>query len=171
MKKLLYTSFMLSSLTLTVAAETLYLDEFSGPADTTISGTNPSGTLGATNIWEGATIWKMNGSGQAQTSGFPRNLLLPFSPEVGNIYTLSIDVVSLSGSEPWIALGFSTASGAQGAFGTFVSSEAPWMLLYADGDYSTFQGPGTTGGVSLSSSHTSIIRRSLLNWTLIPLTG
>lgn len=160
MKKFLITSLILSSLTLAAAAETLYLDDFSGAADTTIAGTNPDGALGATNAWTGATVWKMNGSGQAQTSGYPKNLFLPFSPEEGNLYTLSLDVVSQTGNDPWIALGFSATSGAQGAFGGFVTSEAPWMLITPD-DYATFQGAGSTGGVTESSSYTSNTKLSI----------
>ncbi|MEM7013897.1 MAG: metallophosphoesterase family protein [Verrucomicrobiota bacterium] len=74
--------------------------------------------------WRAAEGWSADGSkfevGKA-------NALVPFSPEEGKLYQLSLDV-SLDGGGPnWMAIGFTEQARLDDAF--FLSGASPWLML------------------------------------------
>jgi len=72
--------------------------------------------------------------------------LLPFTPESGKVYTLSVEMDVVSSD--WACLGFATDlsnyEGNQQFFGA--ASAAPWMLLKSGGVLQSFGGPSLDNG-------------------------
>ena len=147
----------------TAQAETIiYQDDFDNniegtPTTGDLNGTTPDTTTGG-NTWLADTNalrnWEAdgsidNGANSANNNGYA---FLPFSPEAGKIYTLSIDMNMTSGE--WFALGFmstnNTTSG--GFYNESTGDGSPWMLLRASGAAgSSFAGPITGSQQDLPS--------------------
>ncbi len=108
---------------------TIFSEDFEGEPDVLLNGTAED-TAGA--------IWSANGF--ATTDGFldvgqvEGSAVLPFVPEVGNIYTLSIDIET--DSDRWVGIGFSqngsseVLNSAQDRFAQ--SGGVSWFLLRPD---------------------------------------
>ena len=103
-----------------------------------------SGSLNGTMEDTAGAVWSANGfattNGVLQTGQFEGSALLGFTPTVGNVYELSLDVTS--SSNRWIGLGFSQSATTSGA------GNAPGDRLAQNNGVSWFlYRPGTTAGL------------------------
>ena len=137
----------------------IYQDNFDNdiegtPTTGNLNGTTPDTTTGG-NTWLADTDvrrdWQADGSIDSGADPVAANnngyAFLPFTPEAGKVYTLSIDLNVTSGK--WFALGFmsdnSTTSG--GFYDESTGDGSPWMLLRGNGTAGkSFAGPGTGVG-------------------------
>lgn len=136
---------------LTSASTLIYSDDFSGLSSATLDGTSPdvsSGTLGgsASATWIADTVsFKANGTVTGQ-AGNVRYALLAFTPVVGNIYTLTIDLNTAdAASVNWLGAGF-TSNTATSTNSTALNSA--WVSYAAKGvgnAYASGSTPFTTG--------------------------
>jgi hypothetical protein len=137
------------------AAITIYEDDFSGLSTTNLNGTTPDTTTGG-NTWLADTNalrdWKAdgsidNGADSADNNGYA---FLPFTPEAGKVYTLSIDMNMTSGV--WFALGFMSTNNttSAGFYEESTGDGPPWMLLRG-GETAVAKSFAGGGGVDLSS--------------------
>lgn len=161
-------------------AGVIYSDNFTGTAGTALGGSAPttaSGTDGgsATATWNAATtaaaattttatgFWQYNGSGSASitgtdvnaTTGVANGLIagayLPFVPQAGQVYTLTITLAPTIGdgtSGNWLGIGFFQAAlNGHAVSGTnaALSNNNPYGLLIdkPTGVYQSFAGLGT----------------------------
>ena len=135
----------------------IYQDDFSGSSSTDLNGTTPDTTTGG-NTWladiDPLRDWKADGSIDNGAANANRNgyAFLPFTPEAGKVYTLSIDMNVTPSS--WFALGFmsdnDTTSG--GFYQESTGDGSPWMLLRGNGTAGkSYAGPSTGGGANLPS--------------------
>lgn len=131
--------------------EVIYYDDFSGHLPgTNLHGTAPD-TRPGSETWTAHTDWKADGSKVGTTDD--RNAFLPFEPEAGAIYRLSMDLNPTAGSDnsDWFALGFTPSDGITTQFSH--NDPAPWALLRvgrtheAAGHPSLYSGPGPGSNV------------------------
>jgi hypothetical protein len=138
-------------------AAIVYFDDFSGVSGSlhgtlpdTTSGSN-GGTAGAT--WLTTTNWNANGTSVG--SGGADNAWLPFTPQTGRLYTLSMDAdpATGGGAGDWFAIGFvqtATAATTTNSFAVSSVNAAPWMnqrKTPGTQDIETFLGPNNGGEV------------------------
>jgi dienelactone hydrolase len=130
-------------------AETiLYQETFSGSSNEYIRGKSPDISVGSA-TWSALTNsgpWMADGSTAGDTS-LIRGALLPFSPETGNVYTLTMDMNPTSGTR-WFELGFTSASRTDLSFTTATVGASAWFYLKTD---------RTTAGTVAGGTFTSVI--------------
>ncbi len=82
-----------------------------------------------------------------------RNAFLPFVPESGKVYELSLDMSPEGAAgDGFFALGFSSGSKPADAFVTNQGmAVSPWMFAAANGTVRTYAGPGNAGNVAAVS--------------------
>jgi len=156
----------------------IYADDFSGSAATNLNGLAPdvrSGTDGGSSsaTWTADTIgFKANGSVTGQT-GNTRYAYLPFTPDTGKVYTLTVDldpVDTTSGN--WLAAGFtSSPTTSSSSF----SANAPWVIYRQNGSGNAFESSttsfdsgaafGTAGSVSDPITLTLTLNTTTTLWT------
>lgn len=95
----------LATLPCPVVAYTNYLDNFSGTGS--LNGRTPN-VDGSGYAWYGGENITLDGSGQAFYNGAGGQALLPFRPQWGHVYTLSVDLNPTIGD--WISMGFTSAN-------------------------------------------------------------
>lgn len=113
---------------------TLISEAFEGTG--TLAG-NTTETGGAT--WGASAGWLRNGGIASKSTSGNAQAFVPFSPQPGNVYTLSleIDPTNNPGSTDWLSLGFvnqpatNTALYTGGPFSTYGQA---WMLARANGN-------------------------------------
>ncbi len=137
------------------AADTLYYDNFDGPADVNLNGLAPDITIGS-NVWVAGADFDANGAIVWDGNGFGDSAYLPFSPADGYIYTLSATIDVYSGpnvpDNNWVAVGFTPSNAVPDArFFNDAGNRNPiyWALsrtASADQNDQTFTGPNATGG-------------------------
>jgi hypothetical protein len=142
----------------TAQAVVIYSDDFSGSAPADLNGTVPDIRPGS-ETWlagSGATAWRADGS---VAGGGDANAFLPFSPESGKTYTLSVDANPTSpvDSSNWFALGFSETTSVGGGFYNSINATG-WMLLRVNRGVQTFLGFNTTSGVTHSTAGTGVVK-------------
>ena len=153
---------------------TIISDPMNATAGTLLNGTTPAsrGGVGA-RAWAAGTKLVMNGATLTETAASD-SAFIPFTPDAGNIYTLSCQMNILSGN--WIALGFSQNSHPENYSGFWTSDNIlqAWMCQVGTGDYFLFTGPELTAGVGtpyigpgFNSVHTNAIVLNTVgaNWT------
>ncbi len=133
----------------------IYYDGFSRAGSVNLHGTPPPISAGGA-TWTAHADWKADGSISVTQH---RNAFLPFEPEAGTIYRLSMDVNPTEGARihDWFGLGFTSSAGTSNQFS--LNSAAPWALLRVgrtDGEAGypplyTATGPGNAGFESYSS--------------------
>ena len=141
------------------AATTIYSDDFSGLSTVALDGTTPdvrSGTLGgsASATWIADTLSYMaNGTAIGQGAPNIRYAFLAFTPVVGNVYTLTVDLNTANAtSVNWLGAGFTSNTS------TSTSSNAldtAWVSYAANGlgkVYGSSATPYTTFGAAGSAS-------------------
>jgi hypothetical protein len=163
---------LVHSLNLQAATNVVYFDPFTGQASVPLNGTAPQdhGGTGA-DLWTGPeTGLDMDGSALVATEA-PRNIYLPFTPEDGNKYRLSVDANPTHQGADWLALGFAEITAPTAWFPDGHSSG--WFLLRGtDPGYPlhSFTGYSLDGGNALgwhSGLHTLsvILDTTVPNWT------
>ncbi|MDY0167311.1 MAG: autotransporter-associated beta strand repeat-containing protein [Thermoguttaceae bacterium] len=127
-----------------VGTGVIYTDGFGGSPGDNLQGTHPD--FGS-RAWTASGHWKADGSRLSTGDG---NAFLPFTPESGRLYSVSIDLNPNSpiGATDWFAVGFTNSLSTTGNF--HLNGAAPWMLLRVDrtNNMQTFLGPSTAGGVT-----------------------
>jgi hypothetical protein len=75
-------------------------------------------------------------------NGIYLNGFLPFTPQVGHVYTLSCKMAALSGGAQWLAMGFATQAKTNNYYAA-VNCGSEWILLRGNGSgIQTFRTPG-----------------------------
>lgn len=154
------------------AGATIYQDSFS--REGLLHGSAPDVAPGA-ETWtahdqEGATTPATDGS-VLTFSAARRNMFLPFTPQAGNVYELSVDVKidGTSDASDWHGLGFqgdieTLNDGANMAFpDPDPEAGRAWMLLRNNGASLAFAGPGTQNnlGGDATGTHASDVFHTL----------
>jgi hypothetical protein len=82
------------------------------------------------------------------TGGPTPNAFLPFTPQVGHVYTLSCDIEPLTGAAQWCSLGFALNPITNNYYAA-VTCGSDWLLVRGnDTQFQIFKGPGTGGLVT-----------------------
>ena len=150
----------LSLLTLagTVQAQftnTIYQDTFNRTG--LLNGSTPSPTDTGHATWTAFPELFTDSSAIVVTDATPsngyNNAFLPFTPQAGHIYTLSIEIKGTSGDDQWLAFGF-----AQNVLlNNYYAADdigVGWLLQRANNaEVQVFQGPGTSGDNDTFSSN------------------
>lgn len=133
----------------------VYSDSFDGsarkPLNECLPNTTPEGTC-----WESmknGTVWMADGSIGTQAPNQNRNAFLPFIPESGKVYELSLEM-SPEGpvAGDFFSLGFASNNKLSDAFVTNQGmAVSPWMFVAASGLVRTYTGPGNKGNVAAVS--------------------
>lgn len=138
-----------------VGAAELYVDLFDGAAGVPLNGRVPN-TAPAGISWEAmgnGTAWMADGTIATQAVNQNRNAFLPFVPESGKIYELSLEMNPegpVAGD--FFALGFASNNKLSDAFVTNQGmAVSPWMFVSASGLVRTYTGPGNAGNVAAAS--------------------
>lgn len=137
---------------------TIYQDNFARVG--ALDGSTPD-TVDATGAkWIACNVPQLNA--QLQTDGselaltnvpgttnrFYLNGFLPFTPQVGHIYTLSCRVRALSGGNQWLAMGFAVQPLTNNFFASYQCG-AGWNLIRGDGTgVQPYRFPGGSGNVA-----------------------
>jgi hypothetical protein len=146
---------------------TIYGDDFPGSSSNLLNGTSPaieSGSFGgsASATWSAADYFNADGS-VAASGGFS-SAVLAFTPEAGNIYTLSADINNTSGDSTWIALGFEGTDNTGGAF--LNNSGYDWLLLRGNrgtNQGQLFDGLNTAGSTNFNTPTGTVDFSEVLN--------
>ena len=128
--------------TVTVNAEVIYSEDFSGDSSD-INGTTPD--VSATGAaWVAAPIFNQDGS----LNPNPGSMTLAFTPDNGLIYTLDASLRGVTGDASWLALGFADGQSSKTSSSSrFVNADVlgiAWMLFR--GDISTYSNKTQYGG-------------------------
>lgn len=137
-------------------ADVIFFDGLNGSPGTGLYGQAPDIDATGSAMWIAQAEWMKNGRlGAGQSCA-----TIPFVPQAGNIYQLTVGLTEMTGDGNWIGVGYaqgtSTASGGNG--NRFISAPTagqPWMLKRADNSANpnqAFYGPGTTGQINISPS-------------------
>jgi hypothetical protein len=155
---------MIFSLMFSVAAvraqvtNNIYHDIFSRSG--ALNGSTPSPVDTSSAKWNAWPQLITAGSAIAVTNASPsggfNNAFLPFTPSVGHIYTLSINIYGTSGGSWWLAFGFAQ-SATMNDYYAAGNSGVGWLLQRADNSQvQVFDGPGTAGVNSYSNSGNAV---------------
>ena len=134
-------------------AAVIYYDDFSGASTENLRNTTPDiAAYGQTWVSAATTPWHADGSIDETGVSAVRTAYLPFAPEPGKIYTLSLDVNPLTGSH-WFALGFlGPGAAVGGSFTVGAAGASPWMFLHQDRTrIGTYGGPDVQNGKGLNA--------------------
>lgn len=148
LKKMLVSAVLLSG-QLVVSETLIYLDSFDGDAETKLNrqapNTAPEGVR-----WDSikaGTPWMADGSIGTQDQNQNRNAFLPFVPEAGKVYALSLDM-NPGGPVPnnFFCLGFSSDDdSSEGYISNRQMAVSPWIFVAGNGTVRTYTGPGNAG--------------------------
>ncbi len=134
------------------AGTPIYEDDFSGTGD--LNATAPDTSPGS-ETWTASTNWDRNSTPDqaTNTADANANAFLPFTPDTGKIYTLSMDIDISNSTDNWVAMGFSSNSSTGTAFYALNDSYS-WALL--------------RGNVARSGSEIGTFGKNLANRVDIP---
>jgi len=126
----------------------IYMERFGGSGANNLSGKAPDVRPGQ-ETWVAGSAIKQDGS---KSTGGTNSAWLPFVPQAGTVYSLSLDVnPDISTSSDWFAVGFSQGN-ATGSFHDGGNNAAAWILNRMDdasaSAFQTFMGPVTASGAS-----------------------
>lgn len=134
----------------------IYSDDFSGSGSTVLAGLAPDIRPGS-ETWiasSNSPTWLANGA--ITGGGLARNAWLPFVPQSGEVYRLSLSIdVTNNTLGNWMALGFSPSNTTEQAFGANANA-APWVFKRGPNGGTAYQvvsglGPGNSGFGTLGS--------------------
>lgn len=120
-----------------------------------LNGSTPSPVDTASATWAAWQDLFTDGSELAVTNPIPgvapspeyNNAFLPFTPQVGQVYTLSVDIKGTSGGGAWFAMGYAQNALFTNYYGAN-NIGVGWLLQRADNsEVQVFDGPGV-GGVT-----------------------
>ncbi len=103
---------------------------------------NGNATETGAGTWGASPAWTRNNGLAAKATNGDANALLPFTPVIGKVYTLSleIDPTNSPASTDWLSLGFLSQPASNSALYTqssaFTIQGGPWMLVRANGSQS-----------------------------------
>ena len=134
----------------TGVTNTIYQDTFSRTG--VLVGSSPSPVNTGNANWVGAPAFSTDGSevnmtpGTAQAGTYP-NAYLPFTPQVGHVYTLTCNIEALTGAAQWLAFGFAETPITNNYYAA-ATGGVDWILTRGNGtQYQLFEGPGTGGNL------------------------
>ena len=141
-------------------AVTVYQENFVG-GNSTLQGQTPDttsnfggGTSGAT--WTSSSNWSDTGVKSANADS---NAFLPFTPQNGLVYTLSMGMDITNVTNSYFALGFTNATNTGIPFANAPLNASPWGLLRGDqtlfspaSELVTFRGTNATGRNDIPTS-------------------
>lgn len=152
-----------------LSAAVIYSDDFSGGAAAPLNGTTPdttSGSFGGTSgaTWSADGFYRADGSVLAINGGSGSHFSgwLPFTPQAGNIYTISADVNTTGGSADWIGFGFAQNNNTAEGLHT-LDNGFDWALLRNTrgvNQGSDFYGPATSNTAGNYNSPTGVVALS-----------
>jgi len=146
----------------------IYSERFDGDASESLDGR----ALGVEGVaWQADPSWKADGTGTG------KNAYIPFVPQPGKIYTLSLEVKTQPGGGGWLGWGFMKSNPMDKP--VLPHSDAPlsWILVRSNKaqPIETFLGPRTAGKAShpgLSSRKTGLVLNTTKKkWTVEWLVG
>ena len=128
--------------------------------------------LNNTKLNEGDVVWQADPSWKADGSGKGKNAYIPFVPESGKVYTLTLEVNIQPASRGWLGWGFMKSNPMDKP--VLPSSGAPlsWMLLRSNEaqPIQTFVGPRTAGKASHPGQPTRktglVLNTTQKDWTV-----
>lgn len=133
----------------------IYSDCFDGATGELLNERLPN-TAPAGACWESmknGTVWMADGHIGTQAVNQNRNVFLPFVPESGKIYELSLEMNPggpVAGD--FFSLGFASNNKLSDAFVTNQGmAVSPWMFVSTTGQVRTYSGPGNAGNVAAIS--------------------
>jgi len=143
-----------------VEPQIIYLETFSGDGLLDLQDRSPdvslTGARWITPAISGTPNWKADGTISRPVSNQNRNAFLPFVPEQGWVYRLSLEVNPTEGNAPaeWFGLGFTQDCLETIIFSHDTVGAGPWMLQSWDRSLpgNTFSGPGVVGQQNHSTS-------------------
>jgi len=118
---------MLGLAATSVHAEVIYSEIFDGDGTVALDGLAPTEGEGT---WASSPL--LNNDGTKPDPGHC-NAFLPFTPEAGKLYRLSVTFDTVAGDNDWFALAFTENNDATGQF-HIVNPPAPWMFNRAIGE-------------------------------------
>jgi hypothetical protein len=126
-----------------VEADILYNDTFTGSNGTPLNGHTPDITTGGAS-WAAFSGYTLQGNAAVDSAATPNDVswdgaALPFIPDVGKVYTLSVDVTVPSGvTTNWVGFGFSKSHDLN-------NDACAWVLQRDNGETYITPGDGTNG--------------------------
>jgi hypothetical protein len=142
-----------------VITNTIYYDTFGRTGG--LDGSTPVPVDTGNASWNAFSQLITVGAAIAVTNATPsganyNNAFLPFTPQTGHIYTLSVTIYGKNGGTQWLAMGY-----AQNAIMTnyyaATNCGAGWLLQRANNSQiQVFDGPGTVGQNSYSAPGTAV---------------
>jgi hypothetical protein len=128
-----------------VNATVIYSDDFDGDGTSSLIGTTPD-TTQSTEVWQGiesGAQWTSDGA-ITDTADQSRIAYLDFTPESGNVYTLSVDVSHLNKARAFY-FGFMSSVPTEGQ-SFFNGIATPWMRIQGNGEtWAMITGTGGSG--------------------------
>jgi hypothetical protein len=163
------------------AAQVLCRESFRGAGP--LAGTTPASRGGVgSETWTAPAGWIVDPSATVLLAAGPGTAVLPFRPEPGWLYRISIDLDVFAGGVDWFVVGLSPALAPGGVISSSPSAHA-WMgqrhethQSGFDGNFA-FSGPGTSGLIMPIDRVTGRQRRSIFldtrgrTWTAFFLLG
>jgi hypothetical protein len=118
-------------------AATIYSETFSGAGTADLNGTAPDSTTDG-NTWTASSLWNKDGTVDAGSGD--HNAFLAFTPNAGNVYTLSATLDTPSGAS-WAAIGFVEGANVSTDFWqNITSATVPWVLYRSSTNVDSFIG-------------------------------
>ncbi|HHV44288.1 MAG TPA: hypothetical protein GXX57_06445 [Firmicutes bacterium] len=151
---LLLVIFLVAVQTMVFAQVTiLYQDSFSGSPEEYLAGRVPeisyTGQGWISPLIPALVNWQADGTTERPVDNHNRNAFLPFVPEAGKVYRLSLEVNPTEGNAPaeWFGVGFTADCPQTTIFAHDTVGAGPWILQSWDRSLpsNTFTGPGTAG--------------------------
>ncbi|MGE4489874.1 MAG: hypothetical protein AB7E95_10070 [Kiritimatiellales bacterium] len=156
------------------ASVIIYSDDFSGDGSSSLIGTTPDTAPGG-EVWQGLTSgaqWTTDGAitNEADQS---RIAYLDFTPETGNVYTLTVDVTHINKLRAFY-FGFLTDTPAEGESFFTTGMASPWMRIQGNGEtWAMITGSGGSGQTVAASGYTGqsntmeiILDTTGVNWSV-----
>ncbi len=146
---------MLLTLAACLPAEVLIFDNLDGNISTPLNGLKPD--IG-NSAWIAHSSWTAAGTHTTNDC----SATLPFTPQAGRVYQLTVRFIDVATAGDWGALGFTAGSSTSAGDNAYrfiggVTAGQPWMLHRAAADTradQAFYGPGTTGGADITGTYT-----------------
>lgn len=135
-----------------VAETDIYFESFSGPAGEKLNKKCPDKAPEGVR-WESSargSLWMADGSIETQSVNQNRNAFLPFKPDAGKLYALSLDMnpKKITGKDAF-ALGFSSNNSlAESYVSNAEMAVSPWIMVTETRTVRTYCGPGNAGNVA-----------------------
>ncbi len=142
-------------------ASIIYFDDFSGSNDAGLNGTAPD-TRPGSETWTSSDPWKADGS---KSGGGNATAYLPFTPESGKTYTLSVDVNTTNTGGDWLAVGFTQNADTSQVFHSTANTAYAWVLRKPGNALESYLGAGTNGNGNFTATAGVVSLKIVLDTT------